>query len=247
MYINKQTLFYLANTPYDITILFDLKTLTKLHFREMTKAIQFCKVFGEQECLNEILSNTPHLDTYLYLDTDRKTSKHRLIRLYGTKSIHNVTSKRLKGLVQNNRIENITLGNNEKLRIKWVVPPTKEDFRQKIDNLYLEYINSSKLLGKDRSFEYEIISDYVIQLTGNDTSQVIVPDFITSVCDFVTTYPKLLKLSNSVRFIGSDVMGTSTNVIGGANVEYIGDTNSVFDLLADKNTSFFEVRIFKKA
>lgn len=244
MYINKQTLFYVKSTSRNSICLFDLKTLTKLHFRTRNKALKFCKIFNEKECINEILRNTPHLGTYIYLDTNTKTSRHRLVNILSNNSIQYVSSMKLVDLTQKNEIDNITLGNNEKLRITWVVPPTKESFKIEIAKLHEDFINSSKLLGRDRAFDYTIISNYVIQTASKDRVEVVVPDFVTSICDLLYAYPKILKISDSVRFIGADVMGVDTQVMGGNNIEYIGDSDRAVAAHPNtKNTTLLEVRV----
>ena len=226
MKIRKQTLFPIRPiTSVRTIVLYDIKAFGRLIFISIDEAINFCKKFNELQCIND-LENGDGYNIYMYIDTDDKNKKHRLLFIGYTDYITEVSSDRLIEMVRDNRVTNLKLSssNKNKLEILWVIEQTPKGFKEEIETKYQKFIKTRKLLGEDYQFKYIIIGKNVIY-TETRSRRVIIPNFITTVSMKEDECIEYIVLTDSVKFIGSNSISSNTKLIGGNKLKYIGNNN----------------------
>ena len=260
MEINKRTLFLhhesiqrlrLNEDPTDnelvvgdwttgVIDLFDLKTLTGLTFFGLEEAIDFCKKYNETECIQELMSLTleKKLPPMIYLDTNIKANRHRLVDIEAHEIV-NVKSDKLFKMVSECNVINLEIGTSNKIRVKWVPEQTPEGFKEEIDKKCKEF-SKRAMLHNPVEMEYIIIGKYVI-LTSYKAERQVVPSFITSIAGDVFEDTDEITITDGVEFIGNYAFDSTAGVkiIGGKDVKYIGCNDCVCSMDEYKSSNYF--------
>lgn len=239
MKISKQTLFiYNGSINSGYVKLFDLKTLTHLHFNSIENTLKFCEKFNETQCIADILeyvngnqvSNI--LPSRLYIDTDLNTKKHRIVNLRA-ETVNTVSSDLLLYYTKSKDVTNLEPTKNDKIHIKWVVEQMPRGFEEDIARKYTQYQQQLQLIGQLQHFVYKIFGKYVILLEGNShTDKFVVPPFVTSISMYaIDVNIRKVTITDGVQFIGTQGLEgiSAQNIVGGNNIKYIGESYRVYD------------------
>lgn len=236
MVINNQTLFFYSNLDKRIELL-DIKTLTMLEFSTTQDTIQFCMQYQEFKCIEDIKTNKQTPKCLIYVDTKKdkyghtEKDRHRVINMEKAK-IQYVDNASLQVGTQMNKIINLEMTSNNKIRINWIIEQTPKEFKESIRQQYKEFQATMSLLKCQPPFDYEILGTYVIiTYIPRSCRQFTIPSFVTSLTKYaIPRKLTTLTLLDGVEFIGKAALMPfeSLYIKGGNNIKYIAMQESIY-------------------
>ena len=209
---------------------------------KISNYINKIEIHSMQEAMKDYVDISDHLDK---MKTDKKctwllvakeTNTYKIVSCHGI--IANVSSRKLKALINTNQIANCRLEDNKFISTDtYEIMPNKE-FENTIAEKYKVFQAKALMLGYGNiSFEYEIENKQVkIRTYTGSSSNIILPSFITVIMKdaFHSVNTETLELNEGLKLIGVGAFVAPNKII---QLRFI-EIPSTVELIEPKAFSF---------